>query len=232
MQTIIGILHLKRFFNPLISHFIVDLGYESSYPYHRVLPGLVPGKEVKPMRLIMIIILLVNAACVSADRAGGSSGSSPYNFTINYPDEWKRLNTERFLIIAKDSRPFPQYILAQQRPIDKPFGHTAQLLKREMPPLDAAEIIVEEIQSDDSLLDFKVAEIVPALVGGYNGFRMVFTYKTKKSYKFKSIYYGFLRGEWFYTLRFIASEKYLLDKDIETFHRVLNSFKILKTKTF
>ena len=183
------------------------------------------------MRLIMIIILLVNAACVSADRAGRSSESSPYNFTINYPDEWKRLNTERYFMITKDG-PFSQYILAQQRHIDKPFGHSAQLLRREMLPLDAAEIIVEEIQSDDSVLDFKVAEIIPALVGGYNGFRMVFTYQTKKGYKFKSIYYGFLMGEWFYTLRFNASEKYYLEKDIETFHRVLNSFKILKTKTF
>ena len=183
------------------------------------------------MRLIIVIVLLVNAACVSADHAGGPSGSSPYNFAISYPDEWKRLDTERFLIITKDGRPFSQYIMAQQRHVDKPFGHTAQVLKREMLPLDAAEIIVKEIQSDKSVLDFKIAEIVPAKVGGYNGFRMVFFYKIEKGYKFKSIYYGFLIGEWFYTLRFNASEKYFLEKDIETFHRVLNSFKILKKKT-
>ena len=177
------------------------------------------------MRLMAVIILLVTAACASSHQAGGSPEASSYNFTIKYPDEWKRLNTERYFIITK-SGPFSQYILAQQRPVSKPFQHSNKTLEKEMPPLDVAEAIIEEIQKDESVSDLTVADVRAAMVGNHDGFKMVFTYKTKKGYKFRTIYYGFLAGEWLYNLRYNAAEDYFQDKDIETFHEVLQSFKI------
>ncbi|MFH1488316.1 MAG: hypothetical protein ABII06_05390 [Pseudomonadota bacterium] len=182
-------------------------------------------KEIGIMRLMAVIIFLVTAACTTSHQAGGSPEASSSNFSIKYPDEWKRLNTERYFILTK-SGPFSQYILAQQRPVSKPFKHSNRTLEKEMLPLDAAKTILDEIQKDESISDFMVVDVRPAKVSEYDGFRMVFTYKTKKGYKFKTMYYGFLAGEWLYNLRYNAAEASFLDKDVETFHAVLKSFKI------
>jgi len=176
--------------------------------------------------MILVMILLVNAACASADHAGRPSESSAYNFTIRYPEEWKRVNTKKYYMITKDG-PFSQYILAQQRRVDQPFAHTDKFLTKDMSPLDVSKIIVDEIQGDESVLDFKVVEIVPADVNGYDGFKMTFSYKIKKGYKFVSIYYGFLTEDWYYSLRFNATVEYFLEKDLKTFREILSSFKIM-----
>ncbi len=179
------------------------------------------------MRIITFMFLIVATACTSTNQRAVSLDPSSYNFTIEYPEGWKKLNTKRFLIITKDD-PFSQYILAQQRHVNKPFGHTEKRIRVDMPPQEAAEVILDEIKSDDSVLDLKVLETVPAFVSYHDGFRIVFDYKSKEGYKFKTIYYGFVEGQWFYSLRYNAVKKHYTSREIATFQRVLNSFKIME----
>jgi hypothetical protein len=69
-------------------------------------------------------------------------------------------------------------------------------------------------------------EHVPAKVNRYEGFRLVFTYKDQDGMKFKTLFYGLLQGNWFYNLRYSAGETKYSGEDIETFNRVVASFKI------
>jgi hypothetical protein len=53
---------------------------------------------------------------------------------------------------------------------------------------------------------------------------MVFTYENREGLAFKTIYYGFLRGDWFYNLRYNAAENHYSESDVQTFERVLDSW--------
>ena len=100
-----------------------------------------------------------------------------------------------------------------------------------MLPQETAEVILDEITSDRAVLNFQIVENFPAAVNGYDGFKLVFTYKTINGSKFKTLYYGFLQGDWFYSLRYNAADNRYSDKDVETFRRVLESFKIMASRS-
>ncbi|MFC1823615.1 hypothetical protein ACFL9T_12970 [Thermodesulfobacteriota bacterium] len=179
------------------------------------------------LRICIAMTLVVTASCASTGSAGSTGSTSvTYNFTVEYPEPWKRLNTQKYYILSKEGA-FLQYILVQQRRLDKPFRNTKKLINNDMLPKQAAEVILTEISSDESVLNFKVIENIPAAVKGYDGFRLVFTYQDKEGYMFKTIYYGFIKGAWFYSLRYNAATNHFSDEDVKTFERVLKTFKII-----
>ena len=99
-----------------------------------------------------------------------------------------------------------------------------------MLPLEAAEVIVDEISSDQFVQNFQVIENIPASINGHDGFQIVFTYKNKDGLRLKTIYYGFIVGEWFYAIRYTAANRHYFAKDLETFEKILNSFRLLKSQ--
>ena len=177
-------------------------------------------------KILCLLLLPCVTACASFIQQNSSSEPSFYNFTIDFPENWTELKIQHCLMFTK-SGPFSQYILVQQRHVDKPFGHTKKKINRDMLPQEAAEIIKDEIISDRSVLNFQVIENLPAKVNGHDGFKIVFTYKTRDGLKFKTLYYGLLHGEWFFNLRFNATETNYSDNDIETFNKVIKSFKLM-----
>ncbi len=173
----------------------------------------------------MALLLMATGACSPLGQMSGSSGTASHNFTIQHPEGWKKLNTPKYYILTRDG-PFKQYILAQQRPLHKPFKHSRGLMTKNMPPREAAQVIVDEINADTSIQDFETAGIFPVTVGPHQGFRITWSYTTKKGYHFLGVYYGFVVGECFYSLRYNASEKYYCDADLTAFQDVLSSFTL------
>jgi hypothetical protein len=151
--------------------------------------------------------------------------SPKHSFTLEIPQEWMRLNTNKYLLISRDG-PFLQYVLAQERQIDRPFRHTKKRFQRGMLPQEAAEVILDEISSDQSVFNFLVIENIPATINRYEGFKIVFKYRNRNGLEFKTIYYGFIMGEMFYSIRYNAAKRYYFEKDFETFEKVLNSLTI------
>jgi hypothetical protein len=93
-------------------------------------------------------------------------------------------------------------------------------------PQEAAEVILDEIISDQSVLNFEMLENIPAVIDKHDGFRVVFSYKNRDGLKLKTIYYGFLNDGRFYSIRYTAVKRYYFEKDIETFRKVLDSFTL------
>jgi len=173
------------------------------------------------MKKILWISLLFITACAT----GGSYERASQNYLVESPEKWVKLDSNKYLIFTRESA-FEQYILIQQRPVDKPFKHTKRTFDKGMLPQEAAEVIIDEIISDRAILNFKVIENAPAVVNEYDGFKVVFTYKDREGLAFKTIYYGFLHGDWFYSLRYNAHENHYSENDVQTFERVLKSFQI------
>lgn len=181
------------------------------------------------MKKLLLLFILFLPACALWTQGGGLYESPSHNFSVDIPQSWMRLKTDKYLFITKDG-PFLQYVLVQQRPVGRPFKHTRKKFNKGMLPLEAAEVIIDEIDSDQLLLNFQVIENIPAKINGYDGFRLVYAYKDKDGLELKTIYYGFITGEWFYNIRYTAANRHYFEKDIETFGKILNSFRLLKSQ--
>jgi hypothetical protein len=179
------------------------------------------------MKKFLLIFLLFIPACAPWVKTGGSYESLPHNFYVNIPQGWMMLDTDRYLLISGDG-PFLQYVLIQDRPLDRPFRNTKKKFNRRMLPQEAADVVIDEITSDQSVLNFEIIENVPTRIHGHDGFRVVFTYKNRDGLKLKTIYDGFLAGESFYNIRYTAVNRYYFEKDIEAFREVLESFRLIE----
>ena len=175
-------------------------------------------------RMICLIPVLLIVACATANETAVECDPAKRNFSVEYPAEWKQLNTKEVFIITRED-PFSQYILFRQRHLTDPFPHTRRGFSRNMPPLEAAAVVIDEMKSDPSVLNLEVTETAPALVSSYPGFKLVFTYGISDGHRFKTIYYGLLQGDWFYSIRYNASPSAYSEKDVEDFGWVLKSFR-------
>ena len=182
------------------------------------------------MKRFLWLILILATACAPFNRIEGGPDSGTRHFSIQYSKPWMELNYRKHLILTKDG-PFSQYILVQQRPVDQPFKNTKRKLNNGMLPQEAAQVILDEMVSDRGLMNFQLIENHPVVVNQYEGFRIVFSYKTPDGVSFKSILCGLLQGEWFYSIRYNASEGHYSDTDVRTFENVLQSFQITEAES-
>jgi hypothetical protein len=180
-------------------------------------------------KLTVLVMLIFLAGCASTwKQAGGRHESSSHNFVVEIPQGWMELNSTDYLLISKDG-PFLQYMFAQRRPVDQPFQHGKMRMQKGITPQEAAKVLLDEIGSDQSLYGLEVTEQSSVEIGGRQGFRIQFSYENQTGPRIKTIYYGFLAGEWFYNIRYSAAERYYFDKDLETFDKFVRNFRLLRT---
>ena len=176
--------------------------------------------------LPLLIFLLIIAGCASMAQERSLKNLPDNAFSVEIPQGWwKPKHTNKYLI-TKDGA-FLQYVLIQQRPIDQPYSHTKKKLNKGMLPQEAAGIIIDEISSDRRIFNFNVIENIPAIIDGHAGFKILFSYKDKNGATFKTLYYGFIKGESFFNLRYNAAMRHYFEKDIADFEQILGSFKVI-----
>jgi len=176
-------------------------------------------KKIMPIALLAAVIMTV--ACA---HAGGGSRSGK-EIAVDIPEGWKRLNVARFLILTRDD-PYSQYILAQERPLERPFRNTRKAFRPGILPLEAATIVIDELKFDQKLTDVDIVTVAPAAIGSNEGFKIIFTYKGEDRLSYKTLYYGFFRGEFFYSLRYTARADLYTSEDVRDFRAVIDSFRL------
>ena len=45
---------------------------------------------------------------------------------------------------------------------------------------------------------------------------------------YRSVYYGFMRGKWFYGISYTAAQRHYFERDVTTFESVLQSFQLVE----
>lgn len=180
------------------------------------------------MKRFLLILLLFVAGCAPWAKVGGLYTSKPHNFSVELPAGWMKFNTRERLYTTRDGV-LLQNIIIERLNIEKPLEHTKKKFSKDMLPQEVAEVILDNISSDQTVLNFEVIENIPARISGFPGFKVVFTYKNKDGLRLKSILYGFIDNEWFYGIRYTAALRYYFDKDRKTFEKVFESFRLIKT---
>ena len=113
-------------------------------------------------------------------------------------------------------------------PVVDELPNTKRQLAQEMAPLEAAEVISNDIRSNPNLTNQDIIENTPATVAGYPGFKLHYTYRTEEKLKVEGLFYGAIVGPWLYYVLYEAPAQHYFNKDLQVFDRTLASFQILK----
>lgn len=178
--------------------------------------------------LFASLVIMLLAGCAPWIRTGGPYTAGAQNVTVNLPDGWMRMNTDEFVFVTRDGG-LLQNILIEAFHVDETLANTKKKLRKGMLPLEACEVIIDNNSSDQDITSFEVKENKSARIGGHQGFRAVFAYKNRNGLKIKSVYYGFMDGEWFYGIRYTAPQRHYFDKDIKTFEKVVASLRLVRS---
>lgn len=181
------------------------------------------------MKTYLVVLLLIVTACAPRLQASGSYVPPSGHFRVQLPRDWSNLGIPEHLLVSRED-PFHQYIFVQERPYREPFEHINKRFHRGMLPHEAAQLVIDELDSDPRVLDLCVLENVPARIDGKDGFSLVFTYRNRKGLSYRTIYYGLLSEKGVYTLRYTASLEHYLDRDVRAFERMVSSFECLSSR--
>jgi hypothetical protein len=203
------------------------------------------------MRRLLLLILLFTIGCVPWMQVGGLYTSRSHNFSVELPQGWMRLNksgyqyltidqkiliehlliftnADAYLFITKDGI-LLQNIIINRGSIDEELKNTKKKLSKGMLPYEAADVIIDNISSDQAVLNFELLENNPVKISGFPGFRIVFTHKNEDGLRLKSIFYGFIEGEWFYSIGYNSALRHYFEEDLKTFEKIFKSFKLTKS---
>lgn len=174
------------------------------------------------------ILWLAAVGFTACAHTGGVYQPPSYSFTIDIPEGWRKIDRP-YLYLTKED-PFLQNMIVQNRPIGMPFRVTKKKINKNMLPEEAAQVIIDEIASDGNILNFNVLANSPAEIQGHDGFKILFTYNDKEGSKFRTLYFGFIKEDTFFNLRYTAAEDNYFQQDVATFYQMLNSFQVLKAE--
>jgi hypothetical protein len=178
--------------------------------------------------LLLIVIMLVFNGCAPWVRTGGQFAASQVNVVMELPDGWMRLNNDDYFLITRDGVDL-QYIMVEKIGVQDTLTHTKKRFRKGMLPVEAAEVIMDNIASGDKVHGFEVKENKPAKIDGKSGFRAVYTYKTDDGLKVKGVIYGLMLNGWYYGIQFAAPQRYYFDRDVKTFERVRQSVHLINS---
>ena len=99
-----------------------------------------------------------------------------------------------------------------------------------MLPEEAAQIIIDELISDQNLVNLRILANTPATIQGYEGFQLLYTYSDLEGRTYRTLYYGFIKEDTYFNLRFNAADQIYFQRDVGAFRSVLNSFQVVRAE--
>jgi hypothetical protein len=180
------------------------------------------------MRRLLVIIPFLLVGCVPAVwvQEKGVQSFEPLNFSVQMPAGWMRLNKGDFLLVTRDGI-LLQTIAIDKTAIGKPLKYTRKMLGKGMLPQEAADVVIDNMLSNQNIGAFDLKENIPVTLSGQPGFKITYRHKSKDGVWLKCVEYGLLHGEWFYSIRYQAAERHYFEKDVKTFEEFVKSFKLI-----
>jgi hypothetical protein len=171
------------------------------------------------------MVTLMLTGCAGPWKTAPDKLGEP-QWSITSPEGWMHLSMQESEMLSKDG-PYLEYILIQSRPLAQGFRYTKQKLSPGMLPHEAARLITDNMRSDPLIRQFRLVASEPAMVGGYDGFRLTYTYQDPSGVEVKTIYYGVILPDLFFNLRYTATQRHYFDKELPAFNKVLESLRFV-----
>ena len=185
------------------------------------MPGLTINRSV--IAVWVVATLMLTACAGPWNKAPDQLREPPWSITS--PEGWMQLSTQESEMLSKDG-PYLEYILIQSRSLAQGFRFTNQKLEPDMLPHEAAQVIADNMRSDPLIRQLQWLASEPAMVGGYAGFRLIYSYQDPYGVKIKTIYYGVILPDQFFNLRYTAANRYYFDKELPAFNQAFDSLRL------
>jgi hypothetical protein len=188
---------------------------------------------------------LLSSCGVPYAMVSGTYVASEANVTVELPQGWRQHNISTdpmqtftavldkrhklswdLLRLTRDGL-LLQQICIGRIPVTDELPNTKRKLGPQMIPLEAAEVMNDDLRSNSNLLGLEISENVPATVGGYPGFKLHYTYRAD-DLKIEGLFYGAMAGSWLYYLFYEAPAQHYFAKDLQVFDKLRASFVIGK----
>lgn len=114
-----------------------------------------------------------------------------------------------------------------RRALGRELPHTRRKLGPRMPPVEAAEVLLDNARSDPAVQGFELLDSDPATVGGRPGFRLAYGWSSKDGLRRKRVVVGAIADGWLYTLLYDAAARHYFDRDLAAFEEVARRFRLL-----
>jgi hypothetical protein len=186
---------------------------------------LISKKKTSKTRLqifALVLALLVHGCAAIWDPAPNVLAAQ--SWSLNPPQGWMRLTTPTYEMLSLDG-PYLQYIFIQEQPLQQGLRNSRQKIGPAMLPHEAAAVIIDTLQSDRRIRNFRLLENSPAMLGGKMGFRLIYTYVDDQSVQIKCDYYGVILPKTFFNIRYTAAQRHYFDKDADRFQQTLASLR-------
>ena len=178
------------------------------------------------MKLVYAIVLLWLSGCSLWVPVGGKYVSAEHGFETELPVSWRRMESTRDgVILTRDGLPL-QAVKISRNPLEKELVFTKRKLSKGMLTQEVAEVVIDNLRSNQAISNFQIIENVPVDVGGYPGYKIVYSYQAKDNLRVSGIHYGSLVDQWHYSLLFEAPSRHYFPRDRMAFEQVKKTFKI------
>ena len=148
-------------------------------------------------------------------------------YEASLPAGWRRATAiSDSLLLTRDGVSL-QYIRIARVAVGDELTNTKKKFAKGMLPQDVAALELDEVRSDQAVRNFALVENIPFQVTGFPGFKLVYTFKTENGLRLKRVHYGVLVRDWVYRVQYQAPARYYFEKDLATFERVRESFRLL-----
>jgi hypothetical protein len=183
---------------------------------------------MKRFSFISIVCLSILAGCDPWVPVEGEFTSSAHNFIVEMPQNWKRYNPEKEGIVFTRDGLSLEFIRISRMATEKALPHAKRKFSAGMLQEEAAELIIQDMRANPNMKNQRIVENMPDRLGGHNGFKIVYTYRTKGGLKKKGVVYGLLQEPWCYQLTYEAAQRHYFAKELPDFARVKASFRLLQ----
>ena len=177
---------------------------------------------------VFAIVLLLGAlsGCAPWVQVEGPYRMDAQGYEANLPAGWRRATgVSDSLLLTRDGVSL-QYIRIERVAVGNELKHTKKKFAKGMSPQDVAEVELEDVRSDQAVRNLELVENVPFQVAGFPGFKLVYTFKTGGGLRLKRVQNGVLVRDRVYRIQYQAPARYYFEKDLATFERVRESFKV------
>jgi len=184
--------------------------------------------QLTPARATLALVFLLSALSGCADwvQIEGPYRMDSQGFEVSLPAGWRRATTVGdSLLVTRDGISL-QYIRIERVAVGDELTHTKKKFAKGMLPQDVAALELDEVWSDQSVRNLALVENIPFQVTGFPGFKLVYTFKTENGLRLRRVHHGVLLRGWVYRVQYQAPARYYFDKDLSTFERVRESFKV------
>ena len=174
----------------------------------------------------LIFLLSALSGCAPWVQVEGPYRMDSQGYEANLPAGWRRATTvSDSLLLTRDGVSL-QSIRIERVAVGDELTHTKKKFAKRMSPQDVAEVELEEVRSDQGMRNVELVENAPFQVAGLPGFKLVYTFRTENGLRLKRVHYGLLVRDWVYRVQYQAAARYYFEKDLTTFERIRESFKL------